>query len=140
MTKRRKLLNLKRFIVHSMPSNLLSSANSFCPSGSRFLRMSVFGSRITPMCKPPVSECAGWQYIQNQRSAKFNQGASRLQRAPLRDRRAPTIQKLACPCRTVHRSANMLKLIRTVGRHEQMLKEKGCRGGIGINYGPIGRI
>lgn len=34
----------------------------------------------------------------------------------------------------------MLKLIQTVSRHEQMLKEKGRRGGIGINYGPIGRI
>jgi hypothetical protein len=34
----------------------------------------------------------------------------------------------------------MLKLIRAVSRHEQRLKEKGRRGGIGINYEPIGRI
>ena len=41
------------------------------------------------------------------------------------------------PAARVRGSANMLKLIRTDGRHEQMLKEKGRRGGIGINYGPL---
>ena len=44
------------------------------------------------------------------------------------------------PAARARGSANMLKLIRTVGRHEQVLKEKGRRGGIGINDGPIGRI
>jgi TniQ len=44
------------------------------------------------------------------------------------------------PAARVRGSANMLKLIQTVSRHEQMLKEKGRRGGIGINYVPIGRI
>jgi hypothetical protein len=43
-------------------------------------------------------------------------------------------------CRTGQRKRQHLKLIRTVGRHEQMLKEKGRQGSIGINYGPIGRI
>jgi hypothetical protein len=44
------------------------------------------------------------------------------------------------PAGRVRASANMLKLIRAVSRHERMLKEKGSRGGIGINYGPIGSI
>jgi hypothetical protein len=44
------------------------------------------------------------------------------------------------PPEHVRRSANMQKLIEAVSRHERRLEMKGRRGGISVNYEPIGRI
>jgi hypothetical protein len=133
MTKRRKLLNLKRFLVHAVRSDLLPLANKLCPSGSGFLRMSRFAQRSRQCAISPVSECDG-------STSSTNAKVLRAYSALLFEIGAPHHPKAGLSLPHGSRKRQHAELIRTVGRHEQMLKEKGCRGGIGINYGPIGGI